>query len=495
MDAQAARSGFDGGPGTIAARLQRSGLYVFLISLTCVYYVSNGPAMLSHYDLGWHLAAGDLIRQQGNIPLHDPWSFTAGDKQWLNLSWLWDAMASIVFQYTGFGGIVLVVVACGAAIVGYLASVCLRLGASAAATCLSVFAACLLYPAFEAAPNIYLGAAPNMATMLFAVVFYGECLRRTRWLLLPAIMALWANLHGGFLIGFLIIGAFGGAALLRRDWAGARIYALAGLGCLAATFINPLGWRVYEGSAATIGHFVQAYIGEWRSWYQNMSMPESIPGITYVVIFVVLELRFRKSRCPVEARLLSWLFLFLGIYQFRYMSFFFLFSTVPLALHLDRLLPDRLNPSEVQKALMAAGIVGACALPLAYAMARPEMRFPAMVSEQDARYLQTHHPQARMLNHWNAGGLLIYHTRGTVPLFVDGRAATAYPDDVLRDYLQLIQDEIDEAVWDGVIAKYRIDAVLWVKAHEQLRQFLVGKRGWKEEHAGAFDTIYVRPRD
>ncbi|MFX5009029.1 hypothetical protein ABTB96_19300, partial [Acinetobacter baumannii] len=89
------------------------------------------------------------------------------------------------------------------------------------------------------------------------------------------------------------------------------------------------------------------------------------------------------------------------------------------------------------------------------------------------------------LNHWNAGGLLIYHTRGTVPLFVDGRAATAYPDDVLRDYLQLIQDEIDEAVWDGVIAKYRIDAVLWVKAHEQLRQFLVGKRGWKEEHAGA----------
>ncbi|MFM9616248.1 hypothetical protein ACKI18_47975, partial [Streptomyces niveiscabiei] len=82
--------------------------------------------------------------------------------------------------------------------------------------------------------------------MLFAVVFYGECLRRTRWLLLPAIMALWANLHGGFLIGFLIIGAFGGAALLRRDWAGAKIYALAGLGCLAATFINPLGWRVYE---------------------------------------------------------------------------------------------------------------------------------------------------------------------------------------------------------------------------------------------------------
>jgi hypothetical protein len=494
MDAQAASSGLDGRPATLAAYLQRPGLYVFLISLTCVYYVSNGPAMLSHYDLGWHLAAGDLIRQQGNVPLHDPWSFTAGDKQWFNLSWLWDVIASIVFQYAGFGGLVLFVVACGAAITGYLASVCLRQGASAAATCLSVFAACLLYPAFEAAPNIYLGAAPNMATMLFAVIFYGECLRRTRWLLLPAVMTLWVNLHGGFLIGFLVIGAFGGVALLRRDWASVRIYALAGIGCLIATFINPLGWRVYDGSAATIGHFVQAHIGEWKSWYRNMSMPESIPGILYVLIFVVLELRFRKSPCPVEARLLSWLFLFLGIHQFRYVSFFFLFAAVPLALHLDRLLGERLNQSEIQKALLAAGIAGACALPWAYVMAKPGMRLPPMISEQDARYLQTHLPQARMLNHWNAGGLLIFYTRGSVPLFVDGRAATAYPDDVLHDYFMLIQDEIDEAVWDRLIEKYRLDMVLWVKAHDQLRQFLVGKRGWKEEYVGAFDTIYVKPR-
>jgi hypothetical protein len=225
-----------------------------------------------------------------------------------------------------------------------------------------------------------------------------------------------------------------------------------------------------------------------------MAMPESIPGIIYVLIFVALELRFFRSRCPIEARLLSWLFLFMGIYQFRYMSFFFLFSTVPLALHLDRLLPARLNPLEVQKAMLAAGIMVACALPWAYVNARPDLRLPHMVSEQDARYLPTHYPQARLLNHWNAGGLLIFYTRGAVPLFVDGRAATAYPDDLLRDYFALVQMEINEAAWDKVIEKYRIDAVLWVKAHEQLRRFLIDKRGWREVHAGEFDTIYVRPR-
>ena len=41
--------------------------------------------------------------------------------------------------------------------------------------------------------------------------------------------------------------------------------------------------------------------------------------------------------------------------------------------------------------------------------------------------------------------------------------------------------------------KYQIDTVLWVKAHEQLRRFLVDKRGWKEQYAGLYESIYVKP--
>jgi hypothetical protein len=89
---------------------QRSGIYVFLIAFACVYYLINAPLLLSHWDLGWHLAAGDLIRNQADIPFHDPWSFTAGSRQWFNLSWFWDVIASVLFQYTN--GLILFVVAC-----------------------------------------------------------------------------------------------------------------------------------------------------------------------------------------------------------------------------------------------------------------------------------------------------------------------------------------------------------------------------------------------
>jgi len=487
-------SKFDRWPKTIRAYFQSSGIYIFLISFACVYYLSNGPLLLEHYDLGWHLAAGDLIRDRGNIPFQDPWSFTLADKQWYNLSWLWDVIASVLFQYTSFSGLTLFVVACGAVIVGYLTSICLSSGASAVAVCISVFSACLLYPSFATPPNIYLAASPNTATMLFCVIFYGECLKRTRCFLLPVMMVLWANLHGGFVLGFLIVGIFCGAALLRRDWVNFKIYSFAGVGCLVAICINPLGLHIYDGVVATLGHFVQAYITEWLSYFQNITMPGSIPGVAYILIFIGFELRYRgSSPIPLESRLLSWLFLFLGFYQFRYMSFFFLFSTVALALHIDRLLPKRLNNFEVQKSLLAAGIIGACALPLTFMQIKPALELPQMLSEQDALYLQTHFSHARLLNHWNVGGLLIFRTQGAVPVFVDGRAATAYPDDLLRDYFKLVELEISETAWDTVLEKYQIDTVLWVKAHEQLRRFLVDKRGWKEDYAGMYESIYVKP--
>lgn len=126
----------------------------------------------------------------------------------------------------------------------------------------------------------------------------------------------------------------------------------------------------------------------------------------------------------------------------------------------------------------------------------PALGLPHMLSDEDTRYLQTHFPHARLLNHWNNGGILIFRTRGAIPVFVDGRAATAYPDALLRDYFSLVQfstREINETAWDTVLEKYQIDTVLWVKAHEELRRFLVGKRGWKEAYAGSYTSIYVKP--
>jgi hypothetical protein len=176
------------------------------------------------------------------------------------------------------------------------------------------------------------------------------------------------------------------------------------------------------------------------------------------------------------------------------MSFFFIFSTVPLALHLDRLLPTQDN-SRVERSSFAAGLIAACALPLIYLRIDPALGLTEIVSAQDVLYLQTYFPNARLLNHWNYGGILIFRTRGSIPVFVDGRAATAYPDALLRDYFKLSQLEINETAWDAMLEKYQIDTVLWVKAHEELRRFLVGQKGWKEAYTGLYASVYAKSRE
>ena len=59
---EASGSEFGQKPKTIGTSFEASGVYIFVIAFACVYYLANASLLLCHYDLGWHLAAGDLIR-------------------------------------------------------------------------------------------------------------------------------------------------------------------------------------------------------------------------------------------------------------------------------------------------------------------------------------------------------------------------------------------------------------------------------------------------
>jgi hypothetical protein len=282
-------------------------------------------------------------------------------------------------------------------------------------------------------------------------------------------------------------------ALLRRDFSLFGRYVAFGLVSVAVTFVNPVGAAVYEGVLGTVGHFALDHITEWMPFFRIVGYPECLPLCLYALVFAALELANIRAR-PIEARLLSWAFLIAGIWKLRYLSLFLVFSTVPLALHLDHLLPRVFARRVNDRHLGLAGAALLCCLPLLCWRSVPPNPglLPQIYPRAEIDWLIAHPPHAHLLNHWNYGGFLIFRTRGAIPVFVDGRSATAYPDSLLHDYFPLMNLQVDPATWQRVLAKYRIDTIMWPKAHTALQDYLTGS-GWQLAYSGPIANIYVKP--
>jgi hypothetical protein len=127
-------------------------------------------------------------------------------------------------------------------------------------------------------------ARPNLFTMLFVLVtarlcvgFHeGGCSRRTTLWLIP-LFTLWANMHGGFLAGFTLLGAtavlesalaiFAPGCEERRSAKGKAIHLLLLLGCtFLATLVNPYGFSLYRWIFQLLGEpFFMDLHQEWKS--------------------------------------------------------------------------------------------------------------------------------------------------------------------------------------------------------------------------------------
>jgi hypothetical protein len=207
---------------------------------------------LDDADTWWHLAAGRWIAEHHAIPHTDTLSYTVRDHPWINLQWLFDLF---FYSLHHLGGPNLVVLAgtvlYAAATALWLKNFLLALGPVAAAV-MGLWIAAIFQGRFT--------IRPEMASYLFLEILLLVCAtgRRTgarRLWLIPAIMVLWVNTHGLFVIGAFVIGCYMAAAvadrfrLLPPAWrdpiepAAVRTMLLSGALGLLATLANPYGLR------------------------------------------------------------------------------------------------------------------------------------------------------------------------------------------------------------------------------------------------------------
>ena len=212
--------------------------------------------LLGDAGIGWHIRTGQLILRTGAVPRVDPFSATMGGQPWYAWEWLYDVVVGWLERIAGLNGVVF---ASALVIATTFAFAFHRM--MARGTGMIVAVVLVLLALF--ASSIHFLARPHVVSWLLTLAFF-EILREFEldgraaslvWL--PAIMLVWVNIHGGFLVGMTLIGLFFLAAIPQAIVGGNRELRAGGVRrmkalavvtavCGVVTFANPYGYRLHD---------------------------------------------------------------------------------------------------------------------------------------------------------------------------------------------------------------------------------------------------------
>lgn len=237
---------------------------LFPLTLSAIALVVSFFPIQESDDDWWHLKAGKML-WEGQIGWHSPdvFTYTARDKVWVNHEWLAQLIFYGFVHYAGIwaanlfkSGLILLTF-----LVVYRSGKLLSERACPGSGVLTgAFAAALLaIPTSQF--TMYL--RPPVWTFLLLAVYHAAYLGaahepgardRIKWIL-PAIMVVWANLHGGAILGCVVavlmaMGAFAEPFLRNRlasvrtdiPWKSAALVALC---VFAASILNPYGYHLH----------------------------------------------------------------------------------------------------------------------------------------------------------------------------------------------------------------------------------------------------------
>jgi hypothetical protein len=401
-------------------------------------------------DVFFHLKEGGRVLAERRLPLVEEYSFTRAGKPMVATEWLSGAIFAGLFQIGGYpllaGFNVLLIVAA----LWLMAKVWEGEGtpesARALLTALAAFA--LL--------NFALAKVQNFTFFFFALYLYWvrRWERGAKWApwAMAAALALWVNLHGGFTLGWVLLG---GVCLLdflknRRPaalapWAGGTF------ACFlhpngATAFVYPI-WFVFAAPAG------RALVVEWRALE---FVPSAAPYALVLIAAAACRLDRLKSRFPWA--FFGFVLLVMGLRSRKMLPFFALVECAAAGLALSGA-----KFAASRRTAMLAGALGVLAAIgfveakearalAAYGPASDwEREYPREAAEQ---FAARDHGK-RLFHAYEWGGYLLYKLPPGDRVFIDGRLDPYWT--LLGDYETLIHAAPG---WEKRIADYGIEAAL-----------------------------------
>ena len=468
-----------------------------LVALAGVFIFLNLHPIRPH-DFWWHLAVGREIVSSGDIPAVDAYSLTQRGQPYpsYNMFWLMELYFYLVYS---LGGPALIVFG-QSLMVGSAYAILLYLGWKRSGSCR--LAAFTLLFAAALGMNDW-NVRPQAITFLLAGVYLLaihklRAGKSKRWLLIfPLGMLVWANSHGSFFIGFVLLGLW----LLQALWDGWRVGEVGGrwkgvrlplpglLGAGLAALLNPRGLGILSYLRDMLSSSqVQALVPEWAA-----PSFDTLGGALFLLglLLVAVNLALSPKR-PNMFQLLAFLFFAaLGLKTLRGSVWFGIVMAPELAEHLGALVGRFSKPGEENRtilplaqklnALMAGLVLLSVLITLPWFKEKlplPELKRGLISAEtpvESTRFLLENQLPGALVHDLAYGSYLIWAGQPEYPVFVDPRIEL-YPIEHWLVYLSIINVESD---WQSNLSLYGIQTLMLDKQNQrELRLVLSSSPMW-----------------
>lgn len=207
-------------------------------------FLLAGNRLLIDPDTLWQITVGQWIIDHRAVPETDIYSFTKNGQPWISTQWLAQVVYAKAFSLAGWSGPVVLAATAIAATFALLARFLIRRLSESTTLVFIAAALALTVPHLLARPHVL--ALPLMVAWVAGLVAAADAREAPPWRLLP-LMALWANLHGGFVFGLMLVAPIALDAVLAAQESARKALMLrwAGFGLLAlvAACCTPYGWN------------------------------------------------------------------------------------------------------------------------------------------------------------------------------------------------------------------------------------------------------------
>ncbi len=426
--------------GNRALPLNNLYLPILVGSLALLLCWLHGGGLIRDGDTFWHLRVGQWIIENQTVPLVDYFSHTFKGEHWVAHEWLSELILYITYSWDGWRGVVLVTALAVAFCFIYLSIWLQAYLQPRHVIILLLLVLAMVQPHLMVRPHVL--AQPLLLVWAASLIRLFDARQGPNyWLLL--VMLVWANMHGSFLMGLLLLLALLAECVfeqrdflcknkLTRQWV--LFVALA----FAISLVTPqgVGSYVYVVNLMAEDQLLK-FIGEWKS--PNFHSVQPLEA--WIVLIMGLGL-LTSYRLPLFRFFIIIGLMHLSLKHIRNVEVLGILTPCLLASSLSTFLYyEKKEPTvipvfgqkELAGSMLFIAVVG-MAFFNAFGLSRYQ---PAdKVSIQPAlNFIEKEHLTGNVLNTYVLGGPLIM--AGIEP-YIDGRG-DMYGSEFMADYLNTLK--------------------------------------------------------